>query len=106
MRLGCTSITWKPRSSSTPNSGIQYTPVDSMTTVSTPHSVSQSAKRYKSAVKAANSSTGCSARSWGTATKWLVAPTSMPAAFRFTWDSPAGFALLLRLLIIASTIAV
>ena len=35
MRRGSTSITWKPRSSSTPNSGIQYTPVDSMTTVST-----------------------------------------------------------------------
>ena len=30
----------------------------------------------------------------------------MPAAFRFSWDSPAGFALLWRLLIIASTIAV
>ena len=106
MRLGSTSITWKPRSSSTPNSGIQYTPVDSMTTVSTRHSTSQSAKRYRSAVKAANSRTGSSTRSAGTATKWLVAPTSMPAAFRFSWDSPSGSALLLRLFIIASTIAV
>ena len=107
MRRGSTSITWKPRPSSTPNSGIQYTPVDSMTTVSTPHSVSQSAKRYRSAVKASNSCTGCSARSAGTATKWLVAPTSMPAAFRFSWDSPAGFVLLLwRVLIIPSTITV
>ena len=76
-----------------------------MTTVSTPYSDSHSARRYKSAVKAANFCTGCSARSAGTATKWLVAPTSMPDAFRFSWDSPAGFALLLRLLIIASTIA-
>ena len=43
-------------------------------------------------------------RSAGTAAKWLVAPTSMPAAFRFSWDSPAGFALLWRLwLIIPST---
>ena len=113
MRRGSTNITSNPRSSSTPNSGIQYTPVDSMTTVSTSLSASQSARRYKSAVKAANSSTGCSARSWGTATKWLVAPTSMPAAFRFTWDScagrrsgpppvlPTGFALLWRVVIIS-----
>ena len=68
MRRGSTSITWKPRSSSTPNSGIQYTPVDSMTTVSTPHSASQSAKRYRSAVKASNSRTGGSSWSAGTAT--------------------------------------
>ena len=61
-----------------PNSGIQYTPVDSMTTVSTPHSVNQSARRYRSAVKASNSRTGCSARSAGTATKWLVAPRQCP----------------------------
>ena len=105
MRLGSTSITWRPRSSSTPNSGIQYTPVDSMTTVSTRHSSSQSAKRYRSAVKAANSRTGSSARSEGTATKWLVAPTSMPAAFRFSRDSPSGSAWLLRLFIIDSTVA-
>ena len=39
-----------------------------MTTVSTPHSVNQSARRYRSAVKASNSRTGCSARSAGTAT--------------------------------------
>ncbi len=77
-----------------------------MATVSTPHSVSQSARRYRSAVKASNSCTGCSARSAGTATKWLVAPTSTPAAFRFSWDSPAGSAPLLPLLIIPSTITV
>ena len=76
-----------------------------MTTVSTRHSSSQSAKRYRSAVKAANSRTGASARSEGTDTKWLVAPTSMPAAFSFSWDSPSGSALLLRLFIIDSTIA-
>ena len=97
MRLGSTSITWKSRSSSTPNSGIQYTPVDSMTTVSTPHWASQSARRYRSAVKASNSRTGCSARSAGTATKWLVAPTSMPAAFRFSWDSPSGLEILAKM---------
>ena len=57
-------------------------------------------------MKAANSRTDSSTRSAGTATKWLVAPTSMPAAFRFSWDSPSGSALLLRLFIIASTIAV
>ena len=61
-----------------------------MTTVFTPHSASQSAKRYRSAVKAANSRTGGSARSTDTSTKWLLAPTSMPAAFRFTWDNSAG----------------
>ena len=87
MRLGSTSITSNPRSSSTPNRGIQYTPVDSMAKVSTPHSASQSAKRYRSAVNASNSRTGCSQRPSGTATKWLLAPTSMPAAFRFTRDS-------------------
>ena len=57
-------------------------------------------------MKASNSCTGCSARSAGTATKWLVAPTSIPAAFRFSWDSPAGFALLWPVLIIPSTITV
>ena len=77
-----------------------------MTTVSTRHSASQSAKRYRSAVKAANSRTGSSTRSAGTATKWLVAPTSMPAAFRFSRDSPSGSALLLRLFIIVSTVTV
>ena len=77
-----------------------------MTTVSTRHSTSQSAKRYRSAVKAANSRTGSSTRSAGTATKWLVAPTSMPAAFRLSWDSPSGSALPLRLFIIDSAIAV
>ena len=55
-----TSITWKPRSPA-PRTAVsstrRWTPP-----VSTPHSVSQSAKRYRSAVKA-NSCTGCSARS-------------------------------------------
>ena len=87
-----------------------------MATVSTPHSVNQSARRYRSAVKASNSRTGCSQRSSGTATKWLLAPTSMPAAFRFTWDKcpvrrcrpptfPAGFAPLSGVLIIPSAMA-
>ena len=38
MPLGSTSSTSNPRSSSTPKSGIQYTPVDSRATVSMPHS--------------------------------------------------------------------
>ena len=54
-------------------------------------------------MKASNSRTGGSARSAGTATKWLLAPTSMPAAFRFSWDSPAGFLLWRLRLIIPST---
>ena len=74
--------------------------MDSITTVPTPHSAIHSARRYRSAVKASNSRTGCSVRSAGTATKWLVAPTSMPAAFRFNRDSPAGSASLLPLLLI------
>ena len=89
-----------------------------MATVSTPHFSSQSAIRYRSAVKEANSRTGCSQRPSGTATKWLPAPTSTPAAFRFTRDSSAGrlsrlpgawtadLALLLYLLIVLSAIAV
>ena len=61
-----------------------------MATVSTSHSSSQSAIRYISAVKEANSRTDGSHRLSGTATKWLLAPTSTPAAFRFTRDNSAG----------------
>ena len=89
-----------------------------MATVSTPHSSSQSAIRYMSAVKEANSRTGCWQRPSGTATKWLPVPTSSPAAFRFTRDSSEGrlsrllealtadLALLLYVLIVVSAIAV
>ena len=64
--------------------------MDSIATVSTPHSASQSARRYKSAVNAANSRTGCSQLFSGTDTKWLLAPTSTPAAPKFTRESSAG----------------
>ena len=90
--------------------------MDSIATVSTPHSASQSARRYKSAVNAPNSRTGCSQLFSGTATKWLPAPTSTPAAPKFTRDSSAGrrsrllaaftagLALLLLVLIVPSAI--
>ena len=64
------------------NSGIQYTPVDSRATVVTPHCSSQSVKRSRSSVKVANTRTGLSSRSGGTATNISSAPTSIPAAFR------------------------
>ena len=63
-----TSSTVKPRESSNSYSGIQYTPVDSIATVSTPHASSQSARRCRSTVKLWNSRTGSSSRSGGTAT--------------------------------------
>lgn len=46
-------------------------PVDSIATVSTLHTASQSASADKSSVKLGNSRTGWSSRSAGTATKWL-----------------------------------
>ena len=75
-----TSSTVKPRDSSNSNKGIQYTPVDSIATVSTPQASSQSAKALRSTVKLGNSRTGSSSRSGGTATKWDALPMSMPAA--------------------------
>ena len=63
-----TSSTVKPRDSSNSNKGIQYTPVDSIATVSTPQASSQSARVLRSVVKLANSRTGSSSRSGGTAT--------------------------------------
>src|SRR5215471_877313 len=45
------------------NSGIQYTPVDSMATVSIPQDVSQSANRWKSSVNVGNDRTGSGSRS-------------------------------------------
>src|SRR5450631_3586148 len=55
--------------------------VDSMTTVSTPHSVNQSTSRCRSAVKVPKLRTGSGARSALTAAMCIVAPTSMAAAF-------------------------
>src|SRR6058998_2828360 len=75
-----TSSTVKPRDSSNSYNAIQYTPVDSMATVSTPQASTQSAMAFKSTVKLANSRTGSSSRSGGTATKCDALPMSMPAA--------------------------
>src|ERR1700674_217977 len=75
-----TRSTVKPRDSSNSNKGIQYTPVDSIATVSTPQALSQSARALRSTVKLGNSRTGSSSRSGGTATKWEPLPMSMPAA--------------------------
>jgi hypothetical protein len=47
-----TSLTSKPRWLRSSKSGIQYTPVDSIATVSMPQRVSQSARTYRSVVKA------------------------------------------------------
>jgi len=58
--------------------------VDSMTTVSTPHSVNQSTSRCRSAVKVPKLRTGSGARSVLTAAMCIVAPTSMAAAFGCT----------------------
>ena len=63
------------------DSGIQYTPVDSIATVSTRHRCSQSAKACRSSVNVGNDRTDSVSRSGGTATKISVAPISTPAAF-------------------------
>src|SRR5258706_1079775 len=96
-----TSSTAKPRASSSSNTGIQYTPVDSIATVSTPHALSQSAMRSRSAVKLGNSRTGSSSRSGGTATKCAAVPVSRPAALGWVMLRAArdltGFSLRRRL---------
>jgi hypothetical protein len=58
--------------------------VDSMTTVSTPHSVNQSTNRWRSAVKVPKLRTGSRAPSALMAAICMVAPTSMAAAFGCT----------------------
>src|SRR5579863_107170 len=88
-----TRHTSKPRSSKTWNSGIQYTLVDSMATVFTPHCLSQSAKAYRSCVKLGNERTFSAARSHGTAKKISVAPISIPAASGRITGNMALFAL-------------
>ncbi|CAE6873442.1 hypothetical protein R69658_08266 [Paraburkholderia aspalathi] len=82
-------MTVKPRDSSNSNTGIQYTPVDSIATVSIPQALSQSAMALRSVVKLANSRTGSSSRSGGTATKWDALPMSMPAALGWVIVSAA-----------------
>ena len=72
-----------------------------MATVSTPQACSQSAIALRSTVKLANSRTGSSSRSGGTATKCDALPMSMPAALGCVMVSAArdlpGFRLTLRL---------
>jgi len=63
-----TSRTSNPRASSTWYNAIQYTPVDSMATVSMPQAASQLASACRSAVKLSNRRTGFGSRSGGTAT--------------------------------------
>jgi hypothetical protein len=53
--------------------GIQYTPVDSRSTTSSPHPSSQPASALRSSVIAPNSRTGASVLCSGTATQWLDA---------------------------------
>jgi hypothetical protein len=63
-----TSVTWIPRCDRISHSGIQYTPVDCIATVSIPHCSSQSANAVRSAVKHPKVRTGSAARLGGTAT--------------------------------------
>ena len=69
-----------PRASRISYTGIQYTPVDSSATLVTRHVTSQSAKRCRSVVNVRNDWTGAASRSGDTATTWVVAPQSIPAA--------------------------
>jgi hypothetical protein len=80
VRASCPGPTLGDLVSSSSYKAIQQTPVDSMATVSTLQASSQSAKRCRSAVKLANSRTGSSSRSGGTATKCAALPMSMSAA--------------------------
>jgi len=79
-----TSHTFNPCCSSTSNTAIQYTPVDSSATVSTPSLSSHRASSAKSSVIVPTSRTAAcpaaSAKCCGTATQWLDPPTSIPAA--------------------------
>ena len=107
-----TSSTVKPRRSSSSNNAIQYTPVDSMATVSTAQASSQSARRSRSAVKLGNWRTGSSSRSGGTATKCEALPISIPAALGWVRVRACrvftglGITLRLRLAMACSIIAV
>ena len=79
-----TRHTLNPRASSTSNTGIQYTPVLSIATVSTPHATSQSASACKSGVKVLNLRTRSGVRSAGTHAQISRVPISSPAAFGCT----------------------
>jgi hypothetical protein len=61
--------------------GIQYTPVDSIATVSTPQVVSQSARAFKSGVNVPNLRTGSALQLGATAAQISALPMSIPAAF-------------------------
>src|SRR5258707_10229996 len=79
-----TRNTVKPRASRSSKIGIQYTLVDSITTVSTPHSLNQFTSRCRSVVKVPKLRTGSGVQSALTAAMCIVAPTSMAAAFGWT----------------------
>src|SRR5262249_51498318 len=74
-----TSTTSIPFDSKIWQTGIQYTPVDSMATVSMPQWFNQSASSCRSAVKVANFRTGSGSR-LPTSTQISLPPTSIPAA--------------------------
>src|SRR5215831_4247383 len=81
--LGFTNRTSMPLSSRIWHAGIQYTPVDSMTTLLIPQSISHSAIRFKSAVNVSKRRTGSESFSSPTSTQISLAPISMPpASFR------------------------
>ena len=65
---GFTRCTSRPDRSSTSNTGIQYTPVDSIATTSTPHDRSHAAIASRSRVNVPKLRTGSSNRSASTAT--------------------------------------
>jgi hypothetical protein len=70
--------------------GVRYTPVDSSATVSTPQASSRSAIACSSPLVVPNPRTGWSQAGRGTATQWLDAPTSIPAAFGYTPHRPSS----------------
>ena len=84
-----TTYTAKPRASRISYTGIQYTPVDSMATVSTPQAVNQSAKACRSGVKVPNLRTGSAVRSGGTAAQISSLPMSRPAALGWITFRPS-----------------
>src|ERR1700733_10982057 len=75
-----TRNTSSPCCSSTSYKAIQYTPVDCMATVFTPHDCNHSANCFSAPVQLPNSRTGCGSLPGATATKWLSLPISIPAA--------------------------
>ena len=84
-----TTYTCKPRASRISYTGIQYTPVDSIATVSTPQAVNQSARACRSGVKVPNLRTGSAVRSGATAAQISSLPISRPAALGWITFRPS-----------------